>query len=89
MSIMKRICIIERDDCMREVKREYRYYDPTESDDRDNTITEWLRGEMYNVSWQFEGLNERIDNTNVNRWECWLEDVDMKNGCIKNNYQLF
>lgn len=89
MAIMKRICIIERDDCMREVKREYRYFDPTETPDRDNTITEWLRGELYNVSWQYEGMNSIIEDTNVYRYECWLEDVEMNNGCVKCNYKLF
>lgn len=77
---MKRICVIERDNCGREVYRHYMWFDTTdhEEDEHDILFTEWLRDRLYNLQWSYE----------ADKFETWIEDVDLK-GCIKNNFQLF
>lgn len=85
--LVKRVCIIERDDCMREIRRDYRYFDDSDEVEHKSFI-QWLRDELYELQWRYEDCNEVIENTNVNRFEAWIEDIDNKN-CIKANYQLF
>ena len=87
---MKRICVIERDNCGREVYRHYMWFDPTdhEEDEHDILFTEWLRDRLYNLQWSYEADNCQLDNFKLNKFEAWIEDVNLK-GCIESNFQLF